>query len=85
MEEDLHRNLLFAEPGPYLSLIESKESALETLKEMVSDTVGAPEGPVQIGTLKNKIKDSDLRELAVHYYDAFRNEKMCFPYFAVGR
>lgn len=85
LEEDLHRSLLFADPSSYLSLIESEESVMETLKEMVKDTVGAPEGPVQVGTLKAMVKDSDIHELAVHYHDAFRSQKMCFPYFTVPK
>ena len=85
LEEDLHRNLLLADSNAYLPLLESKESAMEALAEMLKDTVGSPEGPVQIGIFKGMVKDSDILELAIHYYDAFRTEKMCFPYFTVSR
>lgn len=85
LEEDLHQQLLFAKPDEYLPHLQSAESAMEALKELVSETVGAPEGPVQIGTVKNLTRDSSVKELAVHYYDAFRTRKMCFPYFTVEK
>jgi hypothetical protein len=84
-EEDLHHALIAADPGDLLPLLESSETALEALRSMVADTVGAPEGPVQIGTLKGALRPADIQEIAVHYYDAFRNRKMCFPYFAAER
>ena len=81
IEEDLHRALLSAEQNQFLKYIDSKDTALKGLKGLVPNAVGAPEGPVQVGTLKNMLKASAVKELAVHYYDAFRNNKMCFPYF----
>jgi len=63
--------------------LKSKEIALEELMGFVSNSVGIPEGPVQIGSLENLLKGSAFQKLAAHYYDAFQNNKMCFPYFNV--
>jgi hypothetical protein len=84
-EEDLHHALLEADPGDLLPQLESREKAMEALRSMVADTVGAPEGPVQIGTMRGALRPADIQEIAVHYYDAFRNRKMCFPYFVADR
>lgn len=85
LEEDLHQRLLFADPDAYLPFIASQDSAMKALKKMVSNTVGTPEGPVQIGTEKTMMRESAIEELAVHYHDAFRTQKICFPYFTVRR
>lgn len=84
-EEDLHHALLSADSSAYLAQIESSETAMEELRSMVADTVGAPEGPVQIGTMRGALRPGAIQEIAVHYYDAFRNRKMCFPYFVAER
>ncbi|WP_419661913.1 hypothetical protein Dvar_23510 [Desulfosarcina variabilis str. Montpellier] len=81
MEEDLHRLMFSEDNSDRMALIESGETALDALKSMVTNSVGAPEGPVQVGDSKNMLQDTAIQELAVHYYEAFQNQKMCFPYF----
>lgn len=51
---------------------------------MSGSTISAPEGPVQVGTLKNILSDFALEEMAKHYYDAFSSQKQTFPYFIVN-
>jgi predicted Zn finger-like uncharacterized protein len=82
VEEKLHQHLLKIDPDQF-SYLKSKETALENLKGIISNTVVAPGGPVQIGTFKDMLKVSSCQDLAVHYYGAFQNQKMCFPYFNI--
>lgn len=81
VEEDLHRLFFTADQKELLALLESQDTAMGALSSMVSDSVGAPEGPVQIGNLKNMLQEFSVKEIAVHYYEAFKNQKMCLPYF----
>lgn len=78
VEESLHR-LIASEPPVGAGL--DKEKALGDLKSMAKGGLSAPDGPVQIGTLKNMISDFAVEELAKHYADAFAKGKQSFPYF----
>lgn len=80
IEEELHHLLIHNSSDGLKPLIESKEKALEHLKALVSNSVGAPEGPVQIGTSKKILTNYAVQEFAVHYYEAFQNQMLCFPY-----
>jgi hypothetical protein len=76
MEETIHKQLL---PMP-TATINSREAAHEVLNRHASDTAGAPEGPVQVGTLKDLASGNAIKEFAMHYSDAFGRGKLCFPY-----
>ena len=80
VEEGLHRLLMGDEPS--VSSCAAKETALKDLRAMATGGVSAPEGPVQIGTVKNMLTEFAIEELAQHYADAFMKENQTFPYFA---
>jgi hypothetical protein len=81
VEETVHGELLQMNPAEMASMISNKETALGAIKSMLTDRATVPEGPVQVGRLKNIMTDFAVSELAMHYYDAFMNGKQCFPYF----
>ncbi len=81
-EEAIHRNMLSMDSDSILSCLKSKDNALDRLESLFSNTSGKPEGPVQIGTLKDIFEDRAVKKLAMNYYSAFTNGKMCFPYFS---
>jgi hypothetical protein len=80
VEEEIHRQLM-TNSGHFTQDLVDKETALRKLKDLTSDSVDSPEGPKQIGTGKNLLSAFTIDELAKHYYDAFSNNKLCFPYF----
>ena len=80
IEESLHRLLVGASAPPSPGLV--KEKALRDLKCLSKGGLSAPEGPVQIGTVKNMASDFAIEELAQHYADAFAKGKQTFPYFS---
>lgn len=82
-EEKIHLDLMNADPAALLTDIETKEQALERLKQIASSTVDAPDGPVQVGTLRKLMSDFAMEEMAKHYYDAFAMGKQTFPYFTM--
>lgn len=81
IEETVHGELLQMDPAEIKAMISDKESALNNLETMLSDRATVPEGPVQVGRLKNIMSDFAVSELAMHYHDAFKCGKQCFPYF----
>lgn len=82
-EEKLHLQLLNTDPTPFLKDIESSTQALIVLKQLAGSTLDAPEGPVQVGTLRRLLSDFAVEEMAKHYYDAFNSGKQTFPYFTM--
>ncbi len=82
-EEKVHLELMNADSAPLLNAIQSRDEALEALKRIASSTVDAPDGPVQVGTLRRLLSDFAIEEMAKHYYDAFTSEKQTLPYFTV--
>ena len=81
IEESIHKQLFDIDSNELIPCFKDIETALEKLKELASDSVIAPDGPVQIGTEKNMFSDFAIEELAKHYHNAFSDEKKCFPYF----
>ena len=61
--------------------LRSRDAALAALKELAGQSVDAPEGPVQVGSVKGILAAKAVEEVARHYLDAFENDKMTFPYF----
>jgi len=80
-EESIHRYLTDIGSEEFAPHLKDKETALNKLKTLVSNSVNAPEGPAQIGTFKNIFSYVAIEKLAMHYLDAFSKEKECFPYF----
>jgi hypothetical protein len=73
--------MLHADPGHAKALIQSRDAALEALGQMAVERLTAPEGPVQVGTVKTILYPRSLEELAKHYLDAFLHDRKTFPYF----
>ena len=80
-EETLHNKLLQMDAAEIKGMISDKDTALENIETMLSNRATVPEGPVQIGRLKNIMSNFAVSELAMHYFDAFKSGKKCFPYF----
>jgi hypothetical protein len=81
VEETVHDELLQMDAAEIKGMISDKETALENIETMLSNRATVPEGPVQVGRLKNIMSNFAVSELAMHYYDAFKCGKQCFPYF----
>jgi len=81
IEESIHKQLLDIDSNELITWLNNTEIALEKLKGFVSDSVIAPDGPVQIGTGKNMFSDFAIEELTKYYHNAFSDGKKCFPYF----
>jgi hypothetical protein len=63
------------------ALIQSRDAALDALGRVAVERLTAPEGPVQVGTVKTLLYPRSLDELAKHYLDAFLHNRKTFPYF----
>lgn len=85
LERDLHREILHAPPEQIVVLVSDQETALTALKKLVVQTVSAAPGPVQIGRFGQETAPDAVADLAAHYYDAFTNERLIYPYFAEAR
>ena len=81
VEETIHGELLQMDPAEIKEMISNKDTALKSIEILLSTKATVPEGPVQVGRLKNIMTRFAVSELAMHYYDAFKNGKHCFPYF----
>lgn len=55
------------------------------LAEMAGEEIDSPEGPVQVGVLKDAYSPAGLAQLARHYHAGFRLNLHIFPYFAAKR
>lgn len=85
LERDLHREILHAPPEGVVALVSDREAALAALKKLVVQTVSAAPGPVQIGRFGQETAPDAVTDLAAHYYDAFTNHRLVYPYFAEVR
>ena len=81
VEETVHNELLQMDAAKLEEMISDKETALENIETMLSNRATVPEGPVQVGRLKNIMSNFAVSEISMHYYDAFKSGKQCFPYF----
>ena len=81
IEESVHRGLMQVDAEQVKQTITSRDTALAALREFAGETVDAPEGPVQVGSVKGILTAKAVEEVAKHYLDAFENDKMTFPYF----
>lgn len=60
-------------------------SLLAELAELAGEEIDSPEGPVQVGVLKDAYGPGGLSQLAKHYHAGFRLNLRIFPYFAAKR
>lgn len=81
IEEAVHREMMQMDVEAVKAQIANRDSALHGLRELASETINAPEGPVQVGSVKTILRAGSVEEIAKHYLDAFLNAKMTFPYF----
>jgi hypothetical protein len=81
IEEAVHYEILHGDPDPLQALIQTRDAALDALGRVAVERLTAPEGPVQIGTVKTLLYPRSLEELAKHYLDAFLHNRKTFPYF----
>jgi len=68
--------------SPLGKQVESREIAMNSLRQFADTLIKAPEGPVQVGVERRILTATAVRELAVHYLSAFQDGIRCFPYFA---
>jgi hypothetical protein len=80
-EQTLHEHLLRTDASGIIPLIQDKESGLTQLRKFFKETVDAPSGPVQVGTIKKIFTGVGIEEMAKHYFDAFTKVKKTYPYF----
>lgn len=74
------------DPTSGLSIRElTSESAMECLANLADASIIAPEGPVQVGVESRILTETSIRELAAHYFSAFKKGHCCFPYFGSDR
>ena len=85
LERAIHRQILEAERDQLAALIGNQNLALDQLGTLATQTVQAPEGPVQVGHLGEEEGEPALVDLAAHYLDGFENGKLVLPYFAGGK
>jgi hypothetical protein len=81
IEETLHSMLLNLDAETIVPDLADTDQALSRLNKFVKRGVSAPDGPVQIGHTGSILVEFTIQELAAHYFDAFRSNKRCFPYF----
>jgi hypothetical protein len=85
LERAVHREVLEADQEELAGLISSRETAMEGLERLATQTVDAPEGPIQVGRLGDEESESGVVELAAHYLSAFTSGRQVYPYFADRR
>lgn len=62
--------------------IESRNIAMDALKQVADTFIKAPTGPVQVGVVRRILTPTVVQEFAAHYYSAFQDGIRCFPYIA---
>ena len=82
LERAVHREILEADQQQLADLIANRETAVAELERIATQTVVAPEGPIQIGRLGQEESESGAVELAAHYLSAVTLGRQVYPYFA---
>jgi hypothetical protein len=82
LERAVHREILEADQRQLAGLIANRETAVAELELIATQTVVAPEGPIQIGRLGQEESESGAVELAAHYLSAVTLGRQVYPYFA---
>jgi hypothetical protein len=60
----------------------SSDELMKHIEHCAGESINAPVGPVQVGSLDDAFTQSGLTELAKHYLSGFKRAAPCFPYFA---
>lgn len=80
-EDQLEHALDRIDWSSFHNQIESRDIAMNILRQMGDAVIKAPTGPVQVGVEKRILTNTAIRELAAHYHSAFQDGIRCFPYF----
>ena len=59
----------------------TQAAAMKVLTQLAAQTVDAPEGPVQVGTMRDIGASRGVEELAKHYLSAFQRGQKTLPFF----
>src|SRR5208337_4570004 len=81
-EMAVHRAATLEGGGLLSSIPQKREAVLEILDEEAGEIIEAPDGPVQVGKLKEAFSATGINEMAKHYLAAFRNDIQCLPFFS---
>lgn len=82
LERAIHREILEADQSELHALVETPNGALDHLRRLATQTVEAPEGPVQIGRFGDEEKSQAIADLAAHYLSGFERGLVVLPYFS---
>lgn len=82
LERQIHAEILHADQDAVASLIADREAALQALRELVVQSVSAPQGPIQVGTLADELRKEAIADIAAHYLDGFERGEVVLPYLA---
>lgn len=82
LEDHLEHELAKMDWTEASKFIESREAAMDALKQLADAVIKAPAGPVQVGVERKILSATAINELAAHYHSAFQDGIRCFPYFA---
>jgi hypothetical protein len=81
LEQDIHRYLAAADGLAWAGLVESREVALESLKDMAGKESMSAQGPVRISGLSQMTHRPSTRKVASCYAQAFQTATRVYPYF----
>lgn len=85
LERAVHREILEADQDELRVLIADPFAVADALRAFATQTVVAPEGPVQIGRLGEEEHEEAVVDLAAHYLSGFTTGRIVLPYFASVR
>lgn len=82
LEREIHGEILHADQDAVAHLISSRNAALEALRRLVTQTVSAPAGPIQVGERGGELCSEVIADIAAHYLDGFERDEVVLPYLA---
>lgn len=85
LERTVRHEILHADQEAVRALVLDRETALESLRALSTQTLTAAPGPVQVGHLGQELSADAVADLAAHYLYGFRADAPIFPYFAGAR
>jgi hypothetical protein len=84
IEQDLHKYLMISSADEELAnpMLQNKDDALNTLKQMAISTHNSSIGPVAVGNIREIDTTDTLNALATAYFLAFSRNTKAYPYLA---
>lgn len=82
LERQIHAEILHADQDAVAALIHDRQASLSHLRSLVTQTVEAAPGPVQVGSLGDENSAATIADMAAHYLDGFERREPVFPYLA---